>query len=108
MKKHFWIGTLLCCLFLSPQNLFAVPAYPGDIQYKHPDGAILTIRMYGDEHFHQAETVDGYTIVFNDKGFYEYAVQDAQGNLVGSGIIAKDAAKRSSSDNAFLGRVKKN
>ena len=31
--------------------LSAVPAYPGKVQVKQPDGAVLTSQLHGDEWF---------------------------------------------------------
>lgn len=57
-----------------------------------PDGSRITLHALGNEAVHYLETGDGYTVLDNGKGFYEYATVDGSGNLVLSGVIAKDGA----------------
>lgn len=106
MKKAILFFFLLIVAFF-PQRLPAVPAYPGAIDFKQPDGYVLTIKLFGDEYFHWAETIDGYTIVFNDKGFYEYAQKNIQGDLIASGITAKNESDRNAADFDFLSGINK-
>ncbi len=73
----------------------AGPASQEPVEIVQPDGSKLTILMHGDEFFHWATTIDGYTLLLNDKGYYEYAQKDEHGNLVLSGIIARNASARS-------------
>ena len=49
-----------------------------------------------------AETEDGYTLLRNKQGDYEYAVLDPKGDLVASGILAKDIKKRSYKEKLLL------
>lgn len=58
-----------------------------------PDGSRITLRALGNEAVHYLETGDGYTVLNNGKGYYEYAALDAYGNLVLSGVVAKDGDK---------------
>lgn len=57
---------------------------------QNPDGSILTLRVHGSEMVHYFETVSGYTVLENQSGFYEYATLDVTGNLVTSGIVARN------------------
>ncbi len=75
-----------------------VPAYPGVISYELPDGYVLEIVLKGDEHQHTAETADGYSIVLNPEGFYEYTFQDDQGLPQPTGVIARNPEDRSEED----------
>ncbi len=70
------------------------PATPYPIQYAQPSGDTLTIRLYGDERYHWAETIDGYLILQTTNGTYEYAYREANGKQVSLGIIATNASKR--------------
>ncbi len=70
------------------------PAYPGLINYELPDGYILEIYLQGDEHQHTVLTSDGYYLLKNDSGYYEYASRNASGKLISSGIIARNPADR--------------
>ncbi len=84
-----------------------VPAYPGLIHYELPDGYVLEIYLQGDEHKHTARTSDGYYLLMNEHGYYEYASRDASGELISSGIIARNAADRSQEAIDYLNSIKK-
>ena len=103
MKKLlFTIFCALTCLVAS-----AVPAIPTPQKVTQPGGEELTVRIKGDEFYHYMTTVDGYTIVMNDKGFYTYGTL-VNDEVVASNIVARDADKRSASDNAWLQATGKN
>ncbi len=103
MKKLFFsVFMALTCLVAS-----AVPAIPTPQKVTQPNGEELTVRIKGDEFYHYLTTVDGYTIVMNDKGYYTYG--ELQGDeVVASAIVARDAERRSASDNAWLQATGKN
>lgn len=84
----------------------AIPADPTPAKVAQPDGTTLTVVLHGDEFFHFTTTSDGYTVVKNAAGYYTYALLDGD-RLVASDHIARDAARRSTSDNAFLANVPK-
>lgn len=87
------------------QMAHAVPAYPGVIRAHQSDGTVISIKNWGDEHYHQTFTADGYPLVFNaSTGNYEYAVLN-NGGLRSSGIKAADAANRSAEAVRFLSTV---
>ena len=97
MKKVFvTILAALACLVAS-----AVPAIPYPQQVTQPSGETLTVRIMGDEFYNYLTTVDGYTIVKNDEGYYTYGTL-LNDEVVASKIIARDADKRSASDVAWL------
>jgi len=85
----------------------AVPAYHGPVTITQPDGTSLTIRLFGDEFRKIRTTIDGFVIRENAQGFYTYAIRDSDNRLVASGVIARDADKRSAADKLFLNRVQK-
>ncbi len=60
---------------------------------KQPDGSLITLVPFGNEAVHYLETSTGYTVLQNKDGFFEYAVQDMQGNLTLSGVIARDGSQ---------------
>jgi M6 family metalloprotease-like protein len=99
MVRKLTLGLLFLLVLIS---LYAIPAYPNLIDFKQPDNSTIKIKMYGDEKVRFAETEDGYTILFNAKGFYEYAQLNQNGELVCSNKIAKNPNLRSSSDNQLL------
>ncbi|MFH2143404.1 MAG: M6 family metalloprotease domain-containing protein, partial [Bacteroidota bacterium] len=106
MKNKLRILTL--CLFIIAQFSFlreevkAVTAYPYPIEFKQPDGSILTILLKGDEKVRWALTSDGYTIIFNSSGTYEYAKLNNYGEMVPSGIKANNFERREVEELNFL------
>lgn len=102
LNVKYIIGVALGVAFIMPTPLHAVKAKPGVIEFSQPDGSLLPVRLYGDEKTHFAATDDGVPVTFNSKGFYEYALQGADGKWNPSGIVAKPKSSRSNSENAFV------
>ncbi len=69
------------------------PAFPDTITYVLPDGYELLIYLRGDEFGHVAVTVDGFYLLMNDDGYYEYA-RKVNSTLSGTGIIARNREDR--------------
>jgi M6 family metalloprotease-like protein len=88
-------------------DLCAVPAYPHPIVIDQRDGSQITVTLGGDERAKWAETKDGYTVLANPEMIYEYAVHDEMGNLVRSGVKARNPEERLSEEHAFLSRIPK-
>lgn len=84
----------------------AIPASPFPFTVTQPDGSQITVKINGDEFYNFYTTLDGYTIIRNENGAYEYATKYA-GKLVSSGIIAHNDTQRSNAENAFLATVSK-
>ena len=83
---------------------WAIPADRTPMLVTQSDGTTLTLRLVGDEFFHYNTTADGYTVLRNNVGSYEYAVK--QGDvLVSSGMLAHDAALRTSAEHQLLSAV---
>lgn len=98
MKKLFiWLFMSL----LGISETMAIPAKPGKISVQQPDGSYVTIYLCGDEYSHTAYTVDGYPLIVNAQGQYDYATV-SQGQLVSSGIMATEINKRSMIAKTFL------
>lgn len=85
-----------------------VMAYPDTIKYELPDGYILLMFLKGDEHKHIATTIDSYTIILNDEGYYEYAIKNEDGEYKMSGITARNPGDRSSEELIFLDALNNN
>ncbi len=81
-----------------------VMAYPDVIYYRLPDDYLLDIYLRGDEYSHNVITKDGYPLIINQEGFYEYAVM-RNGRLEPSGIIARNKEDRDDDVNAFLEKI---
>ncbi len=83
------------CLFIS-YSLFAqnfrsnCPVFPIENTQVLPDGSKLTLTAVGSEMTSYLETLNGLTVLKNKDGFFEYAIQNELGDLVGSGILAKN------------------
>ena len=75
-------------LLLIPVPAAANPASPDPVSIHQPDGRSFTAFIRGDECQGWVETEKGYTIVQRKPtGAWEYAVKDAAGTLVPSGIV---------------------
>ena len=104
MKK---ILVLLFLMGMLSLPMHAIPADPTPMPVTQPDGTTLTIKLHGDEFFHYTTTLDGYTVLKNAAGYYTYARQQADGNLVPGDLIARDAANRTAADRAALAGIPK-
>lgn len=98
---------LLAFFFLISSMVYGVPADPNPIRVKQPNGSYVTIVLKGDEHIHWAESMDGYTLLRNVEGGWEYAVLDSSGDLTCSGFLAKEIWKRSCREKKMLKRIPK-
>ena len=85
----------------------AVPASPTPQKVTQPNGEELTVRIKGDEFHHYMTTVDGYTIIKNQQGYYTYGTL-VNDEVVASKIVARDANLRSATDNMWLESTGKN
>jgi len=47
----------------------AVPAYPGPVKYRQPDGSVIEIVLHGDEYYHYT-TCNGKVVALGEDGFY--------------------------------------
>lgn len=106
-KQNLLFMLVLMLLQASFTGLYAVRAYPFAVNMKQPDGTEIKVRLHGDEYRHFQTTEDGYLIKQNAKGFFAYASVDANGNILESEIVAKNAGKRSVSDMQYLKSVNK-
>ncbi|WP_432328152.1 M6 family metalloprotease domain-containing protein [Mucilaginibacter sp. P25] len=67
------------------------PFYAQQFTFRQPDGSLLQVRGWGDQHYAHFETLDGYTVIRDPKTrFYHYAVI-SNGVLTPSGIQAGKA-----------------
>ncbi|MDD3079791.1 MAG: M6 family metalloprotease domain-containing protein [Paludibacter sp.] len=108
MKKLVSLFTILILLTISNSTkIFAIRAYPYPISITQPDGSKLTILLHGDENYRYRTTEDGYLIKKAENGFFTYQQKDTKDNIVNSGIIARNANKRSVTDKKFLQNIPK-
>ncbi len=104
IRKYLLIFLLI---FGTIQSTISSPAYPKAIKFTQPDGTTITIMLKGDEHTKWAVTSDGYTLLSNSKGYFEYATNNRQGDLVPSGVVAKNIENRTVVDKLFLSKISK-
>lgn len=67
MKKHILISAI--ALLFSFVAAYAIPAYPGIIDFRQPDGTTIQIRIHGDEFAHWYTTPSGTVLEFDSNGF---------------------------------------
>ena len=92
---------LLAVWLFQLTGLWAVPAHPGKLQVRQPDGTMLTLCLKGDEWCHYHTTADGYTVVKDSLGYYVYAELE-DGVLKATAMTAHDEGERSAEEVAFL------
>jgi len=78
------------------------PANPHSFIIRQPDNSTLEVRNIGDEKYSSMVTVDGYRIIKNEKGIYEYAILSNDKRLICSGVKAKSTLERTSEENILL------
>ena len=66
---------------------FAAPALTGVFTVRQPDGTLLSIEQFGDEHLHWTATTDG-VFVINRNGAYYVAAIDSDGDLSSTDVLA--------------------
>lgn len=103
MKKITFITIVLLIISI---YLGAIPAYPKPISYQLPDGAIINVILKGDERVKWAETEDGYTVLFNQQGFLEYAQPGSNGMTL-SNLRVSPSDRRTQQESAYLASIPK-
>ncbi|MBP1645411.1 MAG: family metalloprotease domain protein [Bacteroidetes bacterium] len=106
MKKAF-TQLLFIAILLISQISMAVPAYKGLVQLSQPNGTEVSAYLLGDERISWVESEDNYTLMYNKQGYLEYAIKDQAGDILPSGIIAKNQNERSMADVNFLSTIQK-
>lgn len=109
----------VCCRLMLVLALLGAVSHSAGAQDsenpKHPDlrqfdtlalsqqnGPEIHIIGYGRFKLSYSETIDGYTLVRNQEGIYEYAERASGGDLKASGTIAHDPADRDSDEQQYL------
>ena len=99
MKKIFSILSLFLCVSIS---LMAVPSYSGLLTRTQPDGTTINYYLHGDEYFNFYSSEDGYLIVLNENGVFEYAEFNEQNQIIPVGIKVSDISKRNNKEKKYL------
>jgi M6 family metalloprotease-like protein len=109
MKKNLRIAFCFCLLYagLMINQALAVSAYPYPVKVTQPDGTTISVIMKGDENVKWAQTLDGFTILYNNKGVFEYATQNGAGDITPSGITVSEISSRKSNEILLLAKTPK-
>ncbi|MDR0748609.1 MAG: choice-of-anchor J domain-containing protein [Tannerellaceae bacterium] len=86
MVKNYLFILFLGALSLLARDVFAVTAVPWPVEKTQPDGTVISVYLRGDEQVHWMESMDGYTLMYDDQKYVVYAKQDERGNMVPSNI----------------------
>ena len=82
----------------------AIPAHREPVNITQSDGSVLTIQLVGDEFLHYTVTTDGYTVLRNSAGSYEYAYL-SDNRLTTTGVLAHNPGGRSSFETQLVGTL---
>jgi M6 family metalloprotease-like protein len=103
--KQIFLGVVL--LFSATISMQAVPAYPGALTQKQPDGSTLTYYLRGDEHFHAKYSTDGYMLRENNEGALCYVTKSDDGSVLLTSQFAHNVGERGAVEKSFLKNVTK-
>jgi M6 family metalloprotease-like protein len=107
MRKPIRVLLVLIGLCVSIPVTYGVSAYPNPVIITQPDGSKITVTLKGDEHMKWAQTADGYSVMRNSTGVFEYSRLDANQNMIPSGVQARNEQERSYTDIQFLSTTPK-
>jgi len=103
MKRFFLIIFFISVL----TQLIAVPAYPKPVVFTQPNGKQVTLIMQGDEFVRFAQTLDGYTLLYDKEGYFCYAQKNIYGDIEPSAFYAEDISNRSTESLTLLSNTPK-
>lgn len=75
MKRKLLFALIMA--LIAVQTAFSVPALREKFPYTQPDGSVIWLIRYGDEHFHWTTDVNGQFMELGDDGFYHSTTWDA-------------------------------
>jgi len=87
MRIKIKVLLLSSLLLLLANVLFGAYLRFEPMSLNQPDGTKLNLFASGDEYYNWLHDKDGYTIKQNDKGWYVYLENDAQGELIFTDIL---------------------
>ena len=94
-------SVIFLLLFLVAQMTWAVKAQRGPSKIKQKDGTTLTIRSWGDAHFHYSTTMDG-VLLYHEGYDYFIAKVEEDGTLSNTGILAHNQDQRTEEEKAAI------
>jgi len=87
--------------------LHGVPAKPTPTKVYQPDGTAIRIKGFGDEFYNFTESIDGYSILRNDEGWWVYAKLGVDGQFEPSAVAVNPVESRGEKEDQFLGTLGK-
>lgn len=84
-----------------------VPKNADTLKITQLDGTVLDIVGFGSLFVAYTETIDGYTVVRNNKGIFEYAKSADDGDLLPSGVQAHNPGEREKDEIKYLSGTEK-
>lgn len=97
---------LLCAMMLTMVQAVAIPAVPKPANLRNAQGAQLDVRLHGDEFYHYYTTSDGYTVLRNEQGGWDYARKQGD-KLVSTGVQAHNESMRSPVERQLIAAINK-
>jgi len=107
MRKYFLLLFIFLLLISIKQSTFGIPAYPFPVEIIQTDGTKIVVIQKGDEYVKWAQTIDGYSLMRNKSGVFEYSTISDGNDMIPSGIQARNQSERSVSDIQFLSKTSK-
>lgn len=101
MKKYLALLTAIFFNFIS----YAIPAKPGLIEARQPDGSIINIYIQGDERARIVFSQDSLILVNDDEGYYVFADVDQDGTPIATQIREINLSDRSVYTKQFLSTI---
>ncbi len=103
MKRILHIACLvILCLLAFCDNANAARGAANIIKYRQPDGSVILLKMYGDEFFGYAKTLDGYIVARAADGYFHYANYNSGSFSITSEIVNGCNSNTKSGDNAYV------
>ncbi|HRZ97737.1 MAG TPA: M6 family metalloprotease domain-containing protein [Paludibacter sp.] len=102
MKNKYYHILFTAVLLLTINNLYAIKASPYPISITQKDGTQISYYIKGDEFFHYKTTLDNYAIVPDEKGIFNYGIQNSEGRLISSGVKVNEINRRTTGEKNFI------
>ena len=101
-RKTIGSNLFFLSLFIVHLHLIAAPHEGELFELKQPDGSFVKARVWGDEYYQRVETLEGYTLTRNAKGWICYAEMAADATK----FIATDAVYTGSYDPSVISSLR--
>lgn len=83
------------------------PAKPGLLEVRQPDGTTVRATLHGNFHHNWAVSEDGFILVADKDEYLSFATFDSKGDIVSSGIRARNIESRDTRTNVLLSSIRK-